>query len=111
VNDLEERIQATLHERVNATAIRTMPAGTRRRIRSRQTGAVLMALATAMAFSFVAFELFSTPLGGSRTANGGNDVEVVPAPRGPDVSEMWNDVDPPAPGEWPSVTRGDLSDA
>jgi hypothetical protein len=110
VNDLEERIQAVLHERVNATAIRTMPPGTRRRIRSRQTGAALVAFATAMAFSFVAFELFSTPLGGSRTANGENDV-VVPAPRGSDVSEMWNNVDPPAPGEWPSVTHGDLSDA
>jgi hypothetical protein len=111
VNDLEERIQAVLHERVNTTAIRAMPPGTRLRIRSRQTGAVLVAFATAMAFSVVAFELFSTPLGGSRPANGENDVEVVPAPHGPDGSEMWNDVDPPAPGEWPSVTHGDLSDA
>lgn len=70
-----------------------------------------MTFVTAAAFSFVVFELFSTPLGGSRTGEGGQGVEVVPAPRGPDVSETWNDVDPPAPGEWPRVSRGDLSDA
>jgi hypothetical protein len=111
MNDLEERIRATLDERARASAIRTIPPGTRRRVRSRQAGSALVAFATAMAFSFVAFELFSTPSGGSRTAHGEDEVEVVPAPRGPDVSEGWNDVDPPAPGEWPVVTDGDLSEA
>ena len=32
-------------------------------------------------------------------------------PRGLDASLDLHDVDPPAPGEWPAVTRGDLSDA
>lgn len=111
MNDLEERIRAVLHERVNATAIRTMPPRTRRRIRSRQTGSVLVAFATAMAFSFVAFQLFSNPLGGSRTAAGEDEVVVVQPPRGLDASLDLHEVDPPAPGEWPDVTRGDLSDA
>jgi hypothetical protein len=111
MTDMEARIRAALDERTIATAIRTMPPGTLRRIRSRQAGAALMALATAVAFSFATFELFSAPRSGSRTANGKNDVEVVPAPRGPDTSGSWNDVDPPAPGEWPRVTHGDLSEA
>jgi hypothetical protein len=113
MNDLEERIRATLDVRAGTSAIRTMPRGTRRRIRSRQTGAAFLAFATAMAFSFVAFELFSTPSGGSRTANGedGGEVVVVQPPRGLDASLDLHDVDPPAPGDWPDVTRGDLSDA
>jgi hypothetical protein len=110
MNDLEERIRATLDERVTATPTRTMPPGTRRRIRSRQAGTALVAFATAMAFSFVAFELFSAPLGGSRTADG-EDAVVVQPPHGLDASLDLHDVDPPAPGEWPDVTRGDLSDA
>jgi hypothetical protein len=110
MNDLEQRIRATLQERASVTVTRTMPQGTRRRIRSRQAGAGLLALATAAAFSFVAFELFSTPSGGSRTANSEN-AEIVPAPRGPDTSLILHDVDPPAQGAWPIVTRGDLSDA
>ena len=111
MNDLEERIRATLDQRAMASAIRTMPSGTRRRIRSRQAGAALVAFATAMAFSFVAFGLFSTPSGASRTAAAEDDVVIVQAPRGPDSSLYLHDVDPPAPGEWPDVTRGDLSDA
>lgn len=111
MNDLEDRIRATLHEQASATVIRTMPQGTRRRIRSRQAGATLVALATAAAFSFAAFEMFATPQGGSRTANGSEDVQIVPAPRGPDTSLIVHDVDPPAQGEWPIVTRGDLRGA
>jgi hypothetical protein len=113
MNDLEERIRATLDRRAGTSAIRTMPPGTRARIRPRQTGSALVAFATALAFSFVTFQLFSTPSGASRTANGGNDVEVevVPAPQDPDLSWSWDGVDPPAPGEWPDVTHGDLSDA
>jgi hypothetical protein len=113
MNDLDERIRATLHKRATASAIRTMPPGTRRRIRSRQTGSAFVAIAAAMAFSFVAFELFSTPWGGARTADGedGGEVVVVQPPRGLDTSLDLHDVDPPAPGEWPDVTSGDLSGA
>ncbi len=88
-----------------------MPPGTRRRIRSRQAGAAFVAFATAMAFSFVAFALFSTPSGASRTAAGEDEVVVVQAPRGADASLDLHDVDPPSPGEWPDVTYGDLSGA
>jgi hypothetical protein len=111
MNDLEGRIRATLDQRAKASAIRTMPPGTRRRIRSRQAGAAFVVFATAMAFSFVAFALFSTPSGASRTAAGEDEVVVVQPPRGLDPSLYLHDVDPPAPGEWPDVTRGDLSDA
>jgi hypothetical protein len=111
MTDIEARIRAALDERAIATAIRTMPPGTLRRIRSRQAGAALMAFATAMTFSFVAFALFSTPSGASRTAAGEDEVVVVQPPRGLDSSLYLHDVDPPAPGEWPDVTRGDLSGA
>jgi hypothetical protein len=109
MSTLEERIRATLDERVRASAIRSMPHGTRRRIRARQVGTALVAFAMAMSFSFVAFELFSMPTDASRTA-ADNDI-VVPAPHGRDTSLDLHDVDPPAPGEWPDVTSGDLSDA
>jgi len=112
MNDIEARIRATLHDRVGSTAIRTMPSGTRRRIRSRQAGAALVAIATLVAFSFVTFQMFSTP-SASRTADGKNETEivVVQPPRGLDASLDLHDVDPPAPGEWPDVARGDLSHA
>ena len=61
MNDLEERIRASLDQRATASAIRTMPPGTRGRIRSRQAGSALVAFATAMAFSFFTFQLFSAP--------------------------------------------------
>jgi hypothetical protein len=111
MNDLEERIRATFDQHAKASAIRTMPPGTRRRIRSRQAGAAFVVFATAVAFSFVAFALFSTPSGASRTAAGDDEVVVVQPPRGLDSSLYLHDVDPPSPGEWPDVTRGDLSDA
>jgi hypothetical protein len=111
MNDLEERIRATLDQRAKLSAIRTMPPGTRRRIRSRQGGAAFVAFATAMAFSSVAFGLFSTPSGASRTAAGEDEVVIVEPPRGLDASLDLHDVDPPPPGEWPDVTYGDLSDA
>jgi hypothetical protein len=109
MSPLEERIRATLEERVEASAVRTMPRGTRGRIRARQTGTAFVAFTAAMSFSFVAFELFSTPTDASRTA-ADRDV-VVPAPHGPDTWLDLHDVDPPAPGEWPDVSHGDLSDA
>jgi hypothetical protein len=111
MNDLEERIRATLDERVTATPTRTMPPGTRRRIHTRQAGTALVAFATAMAFSLVAFELFSAPFGGSRTAEGEDGVVVVQPPQGLEASLDLHDVDPPPPGEWPDVTRDDLGGA
>ena len=111
MNDLEERIRATLDQRARPSALRTMPPGTRRRIRSRQAGAAFVAFATAMAFSSVAFALFSTPSGVSRTAAGEDEIVVVQPPRGLDPSLYLHDVDPPSPGEWPDVTNGDLSGA
>jgi hypothetical protein len=113
MNDLEERIRAMLADRAVAPAIRTMPPGTRGRIRSRQAGSALVALAAAMAFSFVTFQLFSTPSGRSRTADGEGEakVQVVQPPDGLDATLDLHDVDAPAPGEWPAVTRGDLSGA
>jgi hypothetical protein len=110
VSDLEERIRTTLDQHARPSAIRMMPPGTRGRIRSRQAGSAFVALATAMAFSFLTFQLFSTPSGASRTADG-EDAVVVQPPQGLDASLDLHDVDPPAPGEWPDVTRGDLSDA
>jgi len=111
MNDLEERIRATLDQRATPSATRTMPPGTRQRIRSRQAGAAFVAFATAMAFSFVVFGLFSTPSGASRTATGDDEVVIVQPPRGLDASLDLHDVDAPAPGEWPDVTYGDLSGA
>ena len=112
MNDLEERIRATLKEHVTASGMtRTMPPGSRRRIRSRQAGSALVVLATTVAFSFLTFQLFSTPSGASRTASGEDDAVVITASRGPDSSLYLHDVDPPAPGEWPEATSGDLSDA
>jgi hypothetical protein len=111
MTDIEERIRGALAARASMTALRTMPPGTRRRIRLHQAGASVVALALAAAFSFVVVELFSIPLGGLPTADGSGDVEVVTAPREPDGSPAWNLVDPPAPGEWPQVTHGDLSEA
>jgi hypothetical protein len=119
MSDIEERVRGALEARAGVTGIRTMPPGTHRRIRSRQAGASAVALAAVAAFSFVAFELFSSPLGGSRppqssgspTAQPKSDVEIVPAPNEPDGSPAWNLVDPPVPGEWPEVTHGDLSEA
>jgi hypothetical protein len=111
MTDIEERIRRALEAHVGITGIRTMPPGTRRRIRSYQAGSSMVAFAAVVAFSFVVFELFSFPPGGSRTADGSGDVQVVTAPREPDGSPSWNLVDPPAPGEWPHVTRGDLSEA
>jgi hypothetical protein len=111
MTDMEDRIRSALEARAVVPVTRTMPPGMRRAIRSRQAGAAFVTLVTAMAFSFVVFELFSTPVGVSRTGEGGPDVEVVHAPRGSDFSESWPDVDPPAPGEWPTVTRGDLRGA
>ena len=113
MNDLEERIRASLDQRATASAIRTMPPGTRGRIRSRQAGSALVAFATAMAFSFFTFQLFSAPSSASRTADGEGEakVQVVQPPSGLDASLDLHDVDPPAPGEWPDVTRGDLRGA
>ncbi len=111
MTDLEDRIRATLDARAGVTGIRTMPPGTRRRIRSRQVGASLVALATAAAFSFLVLDLFSTPPAGPRPAEGKSDVQIVPAPSEPEGTGDWKLVDPPAPGAWPHVTRGDLSEA
>ncbi len=113
MNDLEERIRATLADRATAPAIRTMPSGTRGRIRSRQAGSALVAFAAATAFSFLTFQLFSAPSGASRTADAEavTKVQIVQPPQGLDASLDLHDVDPPAPGEWPDVTRGDLRGA
>lgn len=111
MTSIEERIRGALEAQGGATGIRTMPPGTRRRIRWHQAGASVVAFAAVVAFSFVVFELFSIPQGGSRTADGSGDVEIVTAPREPDGSPAWNLVDAPAPGAWPRVTHGDLSDA
>jgi hypothetical protein len=105
MSQVEDRIRSTLSARVGGTGIRTMPAGTLRRIRARQAWSTVVASAVVVVFGLAAIEAFSIPADRSRTADGEPSV-VVPAPAHGEPT--WDRVEAPAPGAWPVVTHGAL---
>jgi hypothetical protein len=107
MSGIEERIHSTLSAQVAGTGIRTMPAGTLRRIRARQAWSSMVGSAVVVVFALVAIEAFSVPVDRTRTADGEQTV-VVPAPAQGDPT--WDRVEAPAPGAWPEVTHGAIAE-